>query len=88
MKLKKDLVLRQVANTWVVLPVGSASVNFNGMITLNESGVLLWEALERGENVCGMVSALTSEYAIDESTAMQDVNEFVAKLRSAGCLDD
>ena len=88
MKLSNDFVLRQVSDTWVVLPIGSRSVNFNGMINLNESGVLLWKALERGEDVSGLVIALTSEYVIDEATALQDVNEFLKKLRSAGCLED
>ena len=87
MKLKKDFVLRQVSGSWVVLPIGSNSVNFDGMITLNESGALLWEALERGADIDGMVDALTSEYVIDRETAVQDINEFLSKLRSAGCLD-
>ena len=87
MKLKKDFVLRQVSGSWVVLPIGSNSVNFDGMITLNESGALLWEALERGADIDGMVDALTSEYVIDRETAVQDINEFLGKLRSAGCLD-
>ena len=48
MKLKEEFVLRQVADVWVVLPVGKTSVDFNGMLTLNESGALLWNTLEQG----------------------------------------
>ena len=35
MKLKKNFVLRQVAGTWVVLPLGAETVNFSGMLQLN-----------------------------------------------------
>ena len=38
MKLKENFVLRQVAGSYAVLAVGAASVDFNGMLTLNESG--------------------------------------------------
>ena len=48
MKLKENFVLRQVAGSYAVLAVGAASVDFNGMLTLNESGALLWRALEQG----------------------------------------
>ena len=48
MKLLKDgFVLRQVADTWVVMPLGQVSLDFNGMLTLNETGALLWQALEK-----------------------------------------
>jgi len=46
MKLKEGFMLRQVAGEHVVLPVG-ADVDFNGMITLNETGAFLWNRLEQ-----------------------------------------
>jgi len=48
MKIKEGFLLRQVADNWVVLPVGQACVDFNGMLSLNDSGALLWKALEQG----------------------------------------
>ena len=46
MKLKENFVLRRVLNNWVVLPLGSATVDFNGILNLNDSGALLWQQLE------------------------------------------
>lgn len=85
MKLKENFVLRQVADTWVVLPLGAATVNFNGMLTLNESGALLWQALEQGKDP---VEALLAEYAVSREQAAADVEEFIASLRKAGCLEE
>ena len=87
MKLKEDFVLRQVADTWVVLPLGSATMNFNGMLTLNDSGVLLWRALEQGVGREALVDALTTEYEVSRQQALVDVDEFLNRLIQVGCLD-
>ena len=41
MKLNENFILRQVAKSWVVLPLREATVSLNGMVTLNDSGVML-----------------------------------------------
>ena len=85
MKLKENFVLRQVAGSYVVVAVGAASVDFNGMLTLNDSGALLWRTLEGGANRAALLAALTSEYDVDEAQAARDLDEFLSSLRSAGC---
>lgn len=87
MKLNENFVLRQVADTWVVLPVGQASVDFNGMLTLNDSGVLLWKALEQGGGVEQLADALCAEYEVERATALADAGEFLDKLKEIGCLE-
>lgn len=88
MKLKTDFVLRQVADTWIVLPVGTATVNFNGMLTLNASGALLWKALEQGADCDALVDSLMKEYIVDREQASADVQTFLEKLKAAGCLQE
>lgn len=85
MKLKENFVLRQVAGTWVVMPVGAATLDFNGMLTLNETGALLWKAIQQGTDP---VEALTSEYDVARDQAAADMEEFIGKLRAAGCLEE
>jgi len=87
MKINPNFVLRQLADTWVVLSLADATVDFNGMITLNESGVLLWNVLEQGADVNALVNAILAEYSVSEHQARMDVEEFVQKLRNVGCLD-
>ncbi len=88
MKLKKDLILREMAGMWVVVAVGAASVDFGGMLTLNESGMLLWKALEQGADHAGLVKTLTDEYEVDDATASADVDRFLTTIREAGCLEE
>ena len=87
MIIKKDFILRQVAGTHVVLPVGVATVNFNGMITLNESGVLLWQRLEEGATLEELAELLTVEYNVSLEEALKDANEFVTTLDRANCIE-
>ena len=87
MKLNQGFVLREVAGTWVVLPVGQASVDFNGMISLNDTGALLWKTLEQGADRETLVTALTEEYDVTPEQAAQDVDKFLDALKNAGCLE-
>lgn len=87
MKIKKDFVLRQVASTWVVLPLAEETVNFSGMLTLNDSGAMLWNALEKGADRDALVNVLTSEYAVSVEQARTDVDEFLDKLLQTGCVE-
>lgn len=88
MKLIKDgFVLRQVADTWVVMPLGQVSLDFNGMLTLNETGALLWQNLEKGADAEALTNALTAEYDVSAEEARKDVDAFLEKLKQAGCID-
>ena len=87
MKLNKNYVLRPVADTWVVLPLGAEAINFNGMLTLNESGVLLWQTLEKGGDLEALADALMAEYIVDRKDALADAEAFLEKLRKVGCVE-
>ena len=87
MKIKENFLLRQVADTWVVMPIGQEMLDFNGMLTLNETGAFLWQKLQEGADLEALVKALTSEYDVDAETARIDVREFLDKLAKAGCVE-
>ena len=88
MKIKNEYVLREVAGTWVVLPLATETVNFSGMLTLNESGAMLWKVLEQGCRKESLVDALLAEYEVSKEQAQNDVEEFLAKLTKAGCIEE
>ena len=88
MKLKKNFVLRDVADVWAVLPTAADTLNFDGMLTLNDSGAMLWKQLEQGADQDALVKALLEEYEVSEEQAAADVKNFLATLAEAGCLED
>ena len=87
MKIKENFALRQVADTWVVLPVAAATVDFNGMIKLNDSGALLWKTLEQGGSGEELADALCAEYSVERQQALCDVDEFIERLKKIGCIE-
>ena len=87
MKIKKGFILRTVGGENVVVPVGEMSKQFHGMITLNESGYLLWKKLESGADREALIALLTEEYEVTADVASRDVDKFLSKIGEAGCID-
>ena len=88
MKIKEGFMIREVAGYNVVVPVGDAAVDFNGMINLNETGALLWRTLLNGAEESDLVAALLAEYDVTEDIAKQDVSGFIMKMREANLIDE
>ena len=88
MKIKKGFICRQVAGNNVVVATGAQSKNFNGVIKLNESGLVLWNKLTVGADKAELVDALLAEYDIDRAVAEADAEKFVGVLRDAGAIED
>ena len=88
MRIKEGFFLKNIAGSWVVLPTAAATLDFSGMLTLNESGRFLWNLLQNGATYESLAQALTEEYAIDYETALSDVNDFILTLKKAGCVEE
>ena len=87
MKVKEDFLLRKVAGCYVVVPVGRATVDFNGMLNLNETGAFLWEKLQNDTTKEELVDSLLKEYEISEDIASRDVDVYIKKLEDAGLIE-
>lgn len=83
MKIKEGFIIREVAGSYIVVAVGNAVKEFNGIINLNETGAFLWKALEKGATEEELLKAMLEEYDVDEETARSDINAFIQKLQEA-----
>lgn len=88
MKIKKDFILREIAGDYVLVPVGKTALEFNGMLTVNETGVLLWNLLREGTTTAELVQAVLEEYETDEATAKADVEEYIALLQEKNIIEE
>ena len=88
MKRNPNFLLRDVAGTKVIVPVGEAVAGFPGMMTVNDCGAYIWELLENEQTVASITDALTQEYDVSRETALVDTEAFVAKLRNTGAITD
>lgn len=88
MKIKKGFAKREIAGTHIVVPVGAGTGVFNGMITLNDTGSFIWDALQKDTNPEEIAKSLTEEYEVDLAKATEDVNKFISMLRNSNFLDE
>jgi hypothetical protein len=86
MKLKEGFLLREVAGRIVVVPEGDV-LNLNLMISLNETGRILWERLDQGASAQELKEALMEQYNVDEQLAEADVQAFIETLNRHGFLE-
>ena len=88
MKVKKGFMLREVAGSYIVVAIGEASENFNGMIKLNKSGCYLWSCMIGDITIEELINKLLEKYEIDNDIAKKDVEIFIETLRNANILDE
>ncbi len=88
MKIKDGYLLREVAGSNIVVPVGEGVMDFSGVITLNEVGAFIWRLLEKDIAKEEIVSRMLDEYDVDRTVAEQDVEEYIAELRGAELIAD
>ena len=86
MKIKKELVKREIAGDTILVPVGKTMYDSRGMFILNELGAFIWDHLEEAETEADLVRAVTEEYDVEEVVAAADVHEFAEKLRELGVI--
>lgn len=82
MKIKSDFILSEIDGEYIVVTVAHSQEDFNGAITLNESGKLMWEQMEDGFTIDMLVDKVLEDYDIDRKTAIRDVTEFVDMLKN------
>ncbi len=88
MKVKDLFILKNIAGSNVVMPVGVSAEQFDGMISLNETGVLLWNRLSEDVTEEDLINTVLSEYNVSADEAERDVKEFVESLRKVGVLEE
>lgn len=86
MKIKKELIKREVAGDTILVPVGKTVYDTNGLFVLNEIGAFIWDRLEKFETTEEIVDAILEEYDAQRGEVTQDVEEFLEKFRNWGVI--
>lgn len=81
MKIEKEYILREIADDYIIVPVGKAAMEFNGMITVNETGAFLWKILTKGAAKEELLHAMLEEYEVSAEEAEADIDEFLQLLQ-------
>lgn len=86
MKINKDFIITKIDGANVVVP-NNSDISFDAIMTLNDTGVFLFEMLKNDCTREELVKAMLQEYDISEDIAAKDIDEFLAKLEKLGILN-
>lgn len=86
MKIKEGYVIKNLTDSRLIVPL--CQPYFDSIMTVNDTGELLFNMLKEGAEVSELTRLLTSEYEVDEKTAVRDVELFIDMLRREKLLDE
>lgn len=81
MKIKKELIARNIAGDVILVPVGKAVYENNGLFALSELGAFIWERLPAARDQEEILRDVLQVYEVSEEQARQDLEEFLQQLR-------
>ena len=77
----ENYIHRKIADSDVLISVGSNIANFNGYIQINDSAVSLWEQLAEPSTMTQLEKVLEDKYGISHEQAVEDVIGFLKELQ-------
>ena len=81
--------MRTIVGQHVVIGEGLAQVDFNKMITMNDSAAYLWQGVEGKDfTVEDLTKLLTDKYDVAEEKAASDAAKIAAKWIEAGLVEE
>lgn len=86
MRVSKDFIPREIAGEFMLVPIGQATSNFNGLITMNEIAKFIFDILQNDCTKEDVVKEILKEYDVDKKTAETDFEEFLKQLKEIGAL--
>lgn len=87
MRIKDGFITRKIGDKIVAITVGKHTEEFNGMITLNDTGHFIWKCLENDTDKESIANEVIKEYDISTADAMTEIDKFIAELEKNNILE-
>ena len=81
MRIKKELIKREIAGDTILVPYGKTVYDSNGLFVLNEVAAFIWDMLEKVQSEEEIIEKILEEYDVSYEDAAADTAEFLEKLR-------
>lgn len=90
LKIKNDLVLRKIADQYVIVPVGKRVHEIPMIVYISSSGAYLWDYMTQNEfQAEDLVKKLLEHYSgVSEETLKKDVDAYIKLLIDNFIIDD
>ena len=85
MRIKKGFELREVCGEHIIVAYGRENIDFNKVISLNESASFLWKNIvDKDFDAETMAGLLQQEYEVDAETALKDAQALLDEWTKVG----
>lgn len=89
MQIVQGFKLRPLGKDFILVGESMAQVNFNKMITMNETAAFLWQQVSDGSTFDAqrLAQLLCSEYDVDQDQALADAEQTLQTWLNAGVIE-
>ena len=89
MKAKQGFKLRPLGNEFILIGESIEQINFNKMITMNESAAYLWQKVADGHefDAKALADLLCEEYEVSPEQALKDAEITAQSWLDAGIVE-
>ena len=87
MRAKKGFRLRELGGDYILIGESVELVNFNNIITFNETAAYLWKQVEKKEfDINTLTQLLLDEYDVTEDIAREDAQATIDDWKEIGII--
>ncbi len=88
MKIKQGFELRDICGEKVILATGIENVDFNQMISLNETAAYLWQNIGENEfDAQRLADLLCDAYEVSSEIALADAQSVIKQWTNCGIIE-
>ena len=80
--------MRKLGTDTILIPIGNALKEHNGLFMLSETARFLWEQIPSCDSAQELAHKLYDEYDVTEEQALSDTQEFINKLIELKIIDN
>mgnify|MGYP003506646845 FL=1 len=88
MKIKDGFIMKNVAGSNVVLPLGERQEEVKGIITFNDVGADVFNMLDGTNSVEAIATKIAKDYDAPYEMVEADVNKLIEKMRIHGLIEE
>ena len=88
MKIKDGYILKDVAGAKIVIATGAQRLNFNGVMTFNEVGAVVFNMLDGTNSVQDIATKISEDYDVPFERVQTDVENLIKKMKEHNLIEE
>jgi hypothetical protein len=83
----QSVVSRRVAGETLIVPIRGKVGDLASIYSFNETGSLIWQALETPKSLGELIEVVEAEYSVEREQAESDATQFLNDMLAAGLVE-